>query len=172
MHDLVSTEAIASRIYIVREKKVILDSDLAELYGVPTKRLNEQVRRNIERFPVDLMFRLTKEEYDHLRSQFATSSKGLRHGGRRTLPFVFTEHGAIMAATVLNSKQAVEVGIYVVRAFVQLRGMLVGNEQFTHRLDDLEKRLADHDESFQIVFDAIKQLFTEEEKPKNQIGFI
>ncbi|MDF1579067.1 MAG: ORF6N domain-containing protein [Desulfobulbales bacterium] len=171
MNNLVSTEVIASRIYFVRGKKVILDSDLAELYGVPTKRLNEQVRRNIERFPGDFMFRLTKEEYDHLRSQIATSSDGSGHGGRRTLPLVFTEHGAIMAATVLNSKQAVEVSIFVVRAFVRLREMLVGHKQFAHRLDELEKRLAYHDENFQIVFDAIKQLLAEDEKPKRRIGF-
>lgn len=171
MNNLVSTEAITNQIYFVRGKKVILDSDLSELYGVLTKRLNEQVRRNIDRFPDDFMFRLTKEEYAHLRSQIATSSDLPGHGGRRTLPFVFTEHGAIMAATVLNSKQAVEVSIFVVRAFVQLREILAGHKQFVHRLDELEKRLADHDENFQIVFGAIKRLLTEDENPKRKIGF-
>lgn len=172
MNSLISTKAITNQIYYVRTKKVILDSDLAELYGVPTKRLNEQVRRNAERFPEDFMFRLTKEEFDHLKSQIATSSaEKKRHGGRRTLPFVFTEHGAIMAATVLNSKQAVEVSVFVVRAFVQLREMLAGHKQFSRRLDELEKRLAHHDENFHLVFDAIKQLLMEEEKPKRRIGF-
>lgn len=171
MNNLVSTEVIASRIYFVRGNKVILDSDLAELYGVPTKRLNEQVRRNIERFPDDFMFQLTKEEYGHLKSQIATSSNGTGHGGRRTLPFVFTEHGAIMAATVLNSKQAVEIGIFVVRAFVRLREILASHKDLALRLDELEKRLADHDENFQLVFDAIKRLLTEEEQPKRKIGF-
>lgn len=171
MNDLVSTEAIAGLIHHARGKKVVLDSDLAELYGVSTKRLNEQVRRNSERFPEDFMFRLTKEEYDNLRSQFATSSERPGHGGRRTLPFVFTEHGAIMAATVLNSKQAVEVSVFVVRAFVQLREMLTEHKLFAHRLDVLEKRLAGHDENFQLVFDAIKQLLIEEEKPQRRIGF-
>ena len=172
MGNLVSPETITARIYYVRNKKIILDSDLADLYGVTTKRLNEQVRRNVERFPDDFMFRLTKEEFDHLKAQIATSSEEKkRHGGRRSLPFVFSEHGTIMAATVLNSRQAVEVSVFVVRAFVQLREMLVGHEQFARRLDDLEKRFADHDENFQLVFDAIKQLLTDEDKPKRRIGF-
>lgn len=171
MNNPVSTEIIVNRICFIRGKKVILDSDLGELYGVSTKRLNEQVRRNIERFPDDFMFRLTKVEYDHLKSQFATSSDEPRHGGRRTLPYVFTEHGAIMAATVLNSKQAVEVGIFVVRAFVRLREMLAGHKKFARRLDELEKRLATHDKNFQIVFDAIKRLLIVDDKPKRKIGY-
>lgn len=168
MHKLVSTEAITSRIYFVRGKKVILDSDLAGLYGVPTKRVNEQVRRNIERFPDDFMFRLTKVEHDHLRSQFATSNDGLGHGGRRTLPFVFTEHGAIMAATVLNSKQAVEVSIFVVRAFVKLRQMLVAHKDLEEKIREMESK---YDEQFRVVFEAIRQLLVEDEKPKKKIGF-
>jgi hypothetical protein len=112
----VSTEAIGSRIVDARWKKVILDSDLAELYGAVTKRLNEQMRRNVERFPDDFMFRLTKEEYGYLRSQFAASNEGSGHGGRRTLPCHFIEHGAIMAATALNSKQAVGFRFFVVMA--------------------------------------------------------
>ncbi len=168
MHNLVPAEGIASRIYFVRGKKVILDSDLAGLYGVPTKRLNEQVRRNIERFPGDFMFRLTKEEHDHLRSQFATSSDKAGHGGRRTLPFVFTEHGAIMAATVLNSKQAVEVSIFVVRAFVKLRQMLAAHKDLEKKIEEMESK---YDEQFRVVFEAIRQLLVEDEKPKRKIGF-
>jgi hypothetical protein len=171
MNHIVPVEAIAHKIYLVRGQKIMLDSDLAKLYGVETKRLNEQVRRNKERFPDDFMFRLTNEEYENLKSQIATSNDEAPHGGRRTLPFVFTEHGAIMAATVLNSKQAVDVSILVVRAFVQMREMLAGHKQFAQRLEELEKRLTDHDENFQIVFEAIKQLLAEDEKSKRKIGF-
>ncbi len=170
MKEIIPVETIATRIYHIRGQKVMLDRDLAELYGVATKRLNEQVRRNRERFPEDFMFRLNKEEHDSLGSHFAPS-RIAAHGGRRTLPFVFTEHGAIMAATVLNSKQAVETGIFVVRAFVQLRGMLSGQKQFADRLDKLEKRLTEHDDSFRIVFEAIRKLLEEDEKPKRKIGF-
>src|SRR3989338_4242679 len=113
---IVAVDAIAGRIVTLRGQRVIVDADLAALYGVPTKRLNEQVRRNAERFPGDFMFQLAPEEWEALRSQFATSNEPTR-GGRRYSPFVFTEHGAIMAATVLNSPRAVEVSIYVVRAF-------------------------------------------------------
>src|ERR1700736_328073 len=113
---------VESRILILRGHKVILDSDLAELYGVPVKRLNEQVKRNVERFPADFMFQLSAREHDHLRSQFATSKQA--RGGRRYPPYAFTEHGAIMAATVLNSKRAVEMSVFVVRAFVRLRELL------------------------------------------------
>jgi hypothetical protein len=171
MNELVPVEAVVSKIYVIRGHKVMLDADLANLYGVTTKRLNEQVRRNTERFPADFMFQLTREEFDHLKSQIATSSNGSGHGGRRTLPFAFTEHGAIMAATVLNSKQAVETGIFVVRAFVQLREMLAGQRQLAHRLEELEKRLTEHDENFRLVFEAIRQLLADDEKPKKKIGF-
>jgi len=139
MDELVPVEAIARKIYVIRGHKIMLDSDLADLYGVTTKRLNEQVRRNRDRFPADFMFQLTREENDALRSRIATSSKNPGHGGRRTLPFAFTEHGAIMAATVLKSKRAVDTGIFVVRAFVKLREMLAGQIQFASRLEELEK---------------------------------
>lgn len=171
MNQIIPVEVIAHKIYLVRGQKVMLDSGLAELYGVNTRRLNEQVRRNIERFPEDFMFRLTTGEYASLKSQIATASKSSGHGGRRTLLFVFTEHGAIMAASVLNSKQAVEVSIFVVRAFVRLREMLAGHKYFARRLEELEKHLSEHDENFQIVFEAIKQLLAEDEKPNKKIGF-
>ncbi len=121
--DLVSLETITSNIHLIRGIKVMLDKDLAELYGVATKRFNEQVRRNQARFPSDFMFQLTKDEYDNLRSQIATSSATSGHGGRRHPPLVFTEHGAIMAAAVLNSQRAVETSIYVVRAFGRRLGV-------------------------------------------------
>ena len=125
---------IANRIVEVRGHKVMIDADLAELYGVPTKRLNEQVRRNALRFPPDFMFQLSADELVNLRSQFATSS----WGGRRYAPFAFTEHGALMAATVLNSSRAVEVSLYVVRAFVRLREAIAQHRDLAKRLADLE----------------------------------
>jgi hypothetical protein len=166
--DLIPLEAIASRIYLIRDLKVMLDSDLAELYDVPTRRLNEQVKRNLNRFPKDFMFQLTWEEYENLRSQFATSSNDSSHGGRRHAPLVFTEHGALMAASVLKSKRAVEVSIYVVRAFVQLRQMLATHEDLKRKIEAME---AKYDEQFQVVFEAIRQLLETDAKPKRKIGF-
>ena len=168
MSDLIPVEAIASRIYMIRGVKVMLDSDLAALYDVPTRRLNEQVKRNLNRFPEDFMFQLTREEYENLRSQFATSSNDSGHGGRRYAPFVFTEHGALMAASVLKSRRAVEVSIYVVRAFVQLRQMLATHEDLKRKVEVME---AKYDEQFGIVFEAIRQLLEVDEKPKRKIGF-
>lgn len=164
----VPAESVDSCILFVRGNKVILDADLARLYGVKTKRLNEQVKRNRERFPDDFMFQLKASEKrevvancDHLTN--LKYSKGM--------PYAFTEHGAIMAATVLNSQQAVEVSIFVVRAFVRLREMLGSNKKLAKKLDDLERRLGDHDEKFVVVFDAIKQLLVIDAKPKRKIGF-
>jgi phage regulator Rha-like protein len=136
---------VESRIFVLRGQKVILDNDLAELYGVPVKRLNEQIKRNRERFPQDFMFQLSAEEQQSLRSQNATSKRG----GRRYLPYAFTEHGAIMAATVLNSERAVEMSVFVVRAFVRLREMLSTNQQLSGKIDELERRLDTHDASIQ-----------------------
>jgi len=138
----------------------MLDSDLAELYGTSTKRLNEQVSRNNDRFPIDFMFRLSLEEWDSLRSQNATSKPG--RGGRRVPPFVFTEHGAIMAANVLNSPRAVHASIQVVRAFVRLRDLLTSNKELARRLDALEQK---YDGQFRVVFDAIRKLMTPPPRP-------
>jgi len=149
---LVPVDVIESRILKVRGHKVILDADLAELYGVETKRLNEQVRRNAERFPADFMFQLSDQEVADLRSHFATTRSW---GGRRTHPLAFTEHGAIMAASVLNSERAVEVSILVVRAFVQMRQMIGMVSDLALRLEELEGR---YDENFRVVFDALRQL--------------
>jgi phage regulator Rha-like protein len=146
----------------------MLDTDLSKLYATTTKRLNEQVKRNRDRFPSDFMFQLSKEEWDSLRSQTATSKKG--RGGRRVPPYAFTEHGAIMAANVLNSPRAVEMSVHVVRAFVRLREVIASHQELVKRVDDLEAR---YDEQFKEVFDAIRQLMAPPEaKPKRKIGFV
>jgi len=153
---IVPLERIESRILLIRGHKVMLDSDLAELYGVTTKRLNEQVKRNRQRFPADFMFQLTSDEATNLRSRIATSKQG--RGGRRYRPYAFTEHGAIMAASVLNSHRAIEVSIYVVRAFVKLREMLRTHKELARKLAELEKRIEGHDEEIIVLFEAIRQL--------------
>jgi len=168
-----STKSLAipveSRILILRHQKVILDTDLAELYGVPVKRLNEQVKRNRQRFPADFMFQLSPKEAEDLRSQSATAKP--QRGGRRYLPYAFTEHGAIMAATVLNSERAVEMSVFVVRAFVRLREMLSTNRELAAKLAELEGRLDTQDASIQNLFEAIKELMIPEEPSRRRIGF-
>lgn len=159
---------VESRIFVLRQQKVILDRDLAELYGVPVKRLNEQVKRNRERFPDDFMFQLTKAEEANLQGQ--TSAKPGR-GGRRYAPYAFTEHGAIMAATVLNSERAVEMSVFVVRAFVRLREMLSTNQQLAGKIDELEQRLDTHDASIQELIEAIRELMAPEPATGRRIGF-
>ena len=173
---LVAIEAIASRIVVLRGERVMLDSDLAALYGVTIKRLNEQVKRNLARFPSDFTFQLTREEWGFLRSQFATLEAG-RGQHRKYLPYAFTEHGAIMAAMVLNSPRATEVSVYVVRAFVELRDTLVAHKELAKRLDELESRLerklATHDQAIAGILDAIRQLMTPPEPTKKRrIGFV
>jgi len=144
---------------------MMLDSDLAELYGVETKRLNEQVRRNLNRFPPDFMFQLTAEEWESLRSQFATLKRG-EH--RKYLPFAFTEHGALMLANVLNSERAAQTSVQVVRAFVRLRQMLAANAELARKLEAMENK---YDRQFKVVFDAIRQLMSPPARPKREIGF-
>lgn len=169
---MVPLERVVSRIYLVRGQKAMLDADLAKLYGVTTKRLNEQVKRNIDRFPSDFMFQMNAREYGSLRSQIATTKKQPGRGGRRYLPYVFTEHGAIMAASVLDSERAVQISIYVVRAFVQLREMLSSNKELARTLNELERKLATHDRAISELFEAIRQLMTPPEpKKKRPIGF-
>jgi len=168
-----SVEPIAARILVVRGQRVLLDADLAALYGVSVKRLNEQLRRNLGRFPSDFVFRLTKQEGARLRSQSATSS----WGGRRYAPYAFTEHGALMAATVLNSARAVEVSVYVVRAFVRLRDTLAAHRDLSKRLDELEARLqrkiGAHDRAIGEILDAIRRLMAPPEPPRRRgIGFV
>ena len=164
MTTLVPIELIASKIYLIRGIKVILDRDLAELYGVETKRLKEQVRRNIERFPEDFMFELTKDEIKNLRSQFATSS----WGGARYLPMAFSEHGVLMLSSVLNSERAVQVNIQIMRTFTKLREALLDNKDLGRELEEL-KQLTE--ERFRIVFETLDQLLTVESKPKKKIGY-
>src|SRR6266481_6783103 len=160
---------VEGAIYLIRGQRVMLDSDLAAIYGVTTKRLNEQLRRNRKRFPQDFAFQLTTEEFRNLRSQFATS-KG--RGGRRYFPWVFTEHGAIMLASVLNSDIAVQASVRVVRAFVRLREMVAANAQLAAKLEELERRLDSHDEAIIELFAALKQLLEPSEPTKRrEMGF-
>jgi len=162
-------ERIEQAIYLIRGQRVMLDNDLAKIYGVPTKRLKEQVRRNSDRFPRDFMFPLTLQEIMNLRSQFATSSSGW--GGARYLPMAFTEHGAIMLANVLNSPKAVKASIAVVRAFVRLRETLALHKELAVKLNELERKIAHHDENIRTLFEAIRHLMTPPEKPRRRIGF-
>ena len=170
----VPTDRIAQSILILRGHRVILDSELAALYGVSTKRFNEQVRRNRGRFPADFMFQLTLEELAVLRSQIATL-KGGRGQHRKYLPYAFTEHGAIMAATVLNSPRAVEMSAYVVRAFVHLRDLLSSNRELARRFAELEarldKKLTQHDQAIAAILSAIRQLMNPPQPKRRPIGF-
>jgi hypothetical protein len=161
--------AVQSRILFLRQQRVILDVHLAELYGVTVKRLNQQVTRNGERFPPDFMFQLNAKEHEALRLQIATSKKG--RGGRRYPPYAFTEHGAIMAATVLNSKMAVDMSVFVVRAFVRLREMLATNRRLAAKINELEKRIDGTDDTLVDLFQAIKELMSIKRSPRRKIGF-
>jgi len=154
---------------LIRGQKVMLDADLAELYEVPVKRLNEQVRRNLVRFPSDFMFQLTSEEAKSLRSQFATSKAG--RGGRRYPPYAFTEHGAIMLASVLNSPRAIEASVFVVRAFVRLREFLASHAELARKLTELERKVAGHGSDIQSIIAAIRQLMAPAKGRARQIGF-
>lgn len=166
---IVTVGHVEHSIMLVRGHRVILDSDPAAFYGVETRRLNEQVRRNIERFPDDFACRLTKQEFDNLKSQVATSSG--RWGGRRKLPLVFTEHGALMAASVLNAPKAIEMSILVVRAFVKLRNIIATHSQLGAKLAELEKHLSTHDQQIVVLFDAIRELMAPPVRLKRRIGF-
>ncbi len=165
---IVKPEEIRSKILTIRGVQVILDRDLAELYNVPTRRLNEQVQRNVQRFPNDFMFKLTKAEFLNLKSQFATSSWG--HGGRRKLPYAFTEQGVANLSSVLRSKKAVEVNVKIIRAFVAMRRFFEENNEVFNRMDNLEKKQIGFeiktDERFEKVFDYLRT-----EKPKQGIFF-
>ncbi len=160
-------------IHILRGQKVMLDADLAQLYGVPTKSLNLAVKRNRDRFPADFMFRLTEDEHASLRSQIETS-KG--RGGRRYPPYAFTEHGVVMLANLLNSARAVAVSIEVVRVFVRLRQALAANIDLARQLDELERkvgaRFAEHEKQLRVVFEAVRQLMVEDDDlPARKVGF-
>lgn len=166
--NIIPVEYIQKRIYVIRGQRVMLDRDLAEIYGVSTKRLNEQVKRNKDRFPEDFMFQLTQEEFNNLRSQIATSKRG----GRRYRPYVFTEHGAVMLASVLNTPKAVQMSIFVVRAFVKLREMVLMHKELAEKLQELEKKVVKHDKEIKLLFEAIKQLMFTPKKSVKRIGFV
>jgi len=166
---LVKIGTIQQRILLIRGEKVIIDADVAEAYGVTTKALNQAVRRNAERFPSDFMFRLTKEE----KREVVTNCDHLQNLKFSPVnPCAFTEHGAIMAASVLNSPKAIEVSVFVVRAFVQLREAIAGHKELTRKIAQLERKLGDHDEQIMVLFEAIKQLMDPKPPPKTRrIGF-
>ena len=163
---LIPMDRIERAILLIRGEKVMLDSDLAEIYGVETGALNRAVKRNASRFPNDFMFKLTPKEAESLRCQIGISNKG--RGGRRHLPHAFTKHGALMLANVLNSERAAQTSVLVVRAFVRLRQLLSSNTELARKLESLEKK---YDAQFKVVFDAIRQLMSPPAKPKREIGF-
>ena len=162
-----SPQALAGRIVVIRGQRVLLDGDLAQLYEVETRVFNQAVKRNLKRFPKDFMFQLTADEFENLISQSVTS----RWGGRRKLPLAFTEHGAIMAASVLNSDLAVEMSVYVVRAFVQLRAVLLDHKALADKLAALERRVSHHDNSLAEVIEAIRALMAQPKPAHRPIGF-
>ena len=171
---LVTPESVERAIIVLRGRRVILDSELATLYGVTVSVFNQAVKRNMERFPADFAFQLTREEYESLRSQIVILKAG-RGAHRKYLPYVFTEHGAVMAASILNSPKAVEMSVEVVRAFIRLRQILASNRHLAARVDDLERKMsqsnATHSKNIVSLFDAVRSLMAAPEKPKRQIGF-
>jgi ORF6N domain len=160
---------VESIIHVLRGQRIILDSDLAELYGIPVKHLNQQIKRNARRFPPDFLFQLSPPEYENLRSQIVTSSSG--HGGRRYLPRAFTEHGVVMAANVLNSVRAIKMSIFVVRAFVRMRELFSASQQLMKQLSELEQRIENHDLEIQDLFDTIRELTSPLPGKNGPIGF-
>jgi len=181
--EIVSAEQIALRVRLFRGQKVLLDSDLAALYGVATKVLNQAVKRNRERFPDDFMFQLNTEETRFLRSQFVTLKEGRltnwsqvvtsskKHRGKRYRPYAFTEQGIAMLSSVLNSERAVKINIAIMRAFVQLRQALEANRELGRRFSELEQRVGKHDEEIAAILEAIRQLMAPPEKSRREIGF-
>src|SRR6185369_939506 len=164
---IIADERIINKIYLVRGMKIMLDRDLADLYGIETKQLKRQVKRNIERFPDDFMFQLSKIESDNLRSQFGTSS----WGGERYLPLAFTEQGVAMLSSVLNSKQAIEVNIRITRIFTKMREMLFSNKDILLKLNQLERSIHGHDKDIQIIFEALIFFLMLRQPPRKRIGF-
>lgn len=160
---------IAQRIFIIRGQKVMLDSHLADLYQVNVKRLNEQVKRNVERFPTDFMFQLTNNEVQNLKSQIATSS--FVHGGKRKLPYVFTEHGVAMLSSVLRSPRAVQMNIFIIRAFVKIRELIATNKDLAQKLDEIECKQSEFDGNLAEIYSIVKQLIDEPSPHKGSIGF-
>ncbi len=170
MKELMPSEMIERKIFMIRGQKVMLDSDLAELYHVETKILNKAVKRNEQRFPKDFMLRLTEEEAESLRFQFGTSKSG--RGGRRYLPYVFTEQGVAMLSSVLNNEHAILVNVAIMRAFVKLREVLLTHKELARKLEQLENKMERHDEEISTIFEAIRQLMQVPEPKEKKIGFI
>ncbi|MGN8059618.1 ORF6N domain-containing protein [Pedobacter sp. 22163] len=165
---IIPDNIVVNKIYELRGLKVMLDSDLAALYGVETKRLNEQVGRNPDRFPEDFMFQLTDEEWLNLKSQFATSS----WGGRRKPPFVFTEHGILMLSSVLNSKQAIQVNIQIVRILSRIRQFIIDNGELKLEIEEIKKKLNNHDKNIELVFTYLDKLIDKKIGPRKRIGYM
>lgn len=163
----IADETIASRIYLARKQKVMLDTDLAVLYGIETKQFNQAVKRNVERFPRDFMFRLTAKEFENLRSQFVTSS----HGGRRHLPYAFTEQGVAMLSSILKSEVAVKVNIRIIRIFTRMRALLLSNKDILLKLEKLERKVSSNTDNIQLVFEHLRQLLNPPEQTRRRIGF-
>lgn len=162
-------EVIKQRIFIIRGQKVMIDADLAELYGVATKVFNQAVKRNLERFPEDFMFQLNDDEEENLRSQFVTSS--LDHGGRRYIPYVFTEHGVAMLSSVLNSQRAIQMNIFIIRAFIKMRENLNNYNDLAVKIGEIEVRQIHDHHMLKNVHDVVKHLINPIEKPKKRVGF-
>lgn len=165
---VIPDEAIINKILLIRDKKVMIDKDIASLYGVPTKRLNEQVKRNLKRFPDDFMFQLTQEEKDEVVAN-CDHLKNLKYSPN--LPYVFTEHGAVMLASVLNSDRAIEVNIQIVRIFTKMKEMLLTHKDILLKLEQLENKVSSHDENIQMIFEALKQLLNPPQEPRKRMGF-
>jgi pyrimidine operon attenuation protein/uracil phosphoribosyltransferase len=167
MTNIVSLDSISRRIYFIRGQRVMIDRDLAELYGVETRMLKQAVRRNLKRFPEDFMFILSTQEVSNWRSQFVISNSGDKMG-RRHPPMAFTEQGVVMLSSVLNSDRAIRVNIQIMRTFTRLREMLAGHKYLQKKIEDMEST---YDEQFRVVFEVIKQLLSEDDQPKRKIGF-
>jgi hypothetical protein len=163
----ITDDILLDRIHFIRDQKAMLDRDLAELYGVETKVLNQSVSRNIKRFPEDFMFQLTLKEFENLKSQFVTSS----WGGVRKLPFVFTEQGVAMLSSVLNSERAIQVNIQIMRLYTRMRSLLLNHKDLLLKIEKIESKISSHDEHIKILFDYLKNLLQEEDKPRKQVGF-
>ena len=167
---MIPDELVMNKIYVIRNQKVMIDRDLAELYGVETKRLKEAIRRNISRFPEDFMFELTSAEFESLRSQFASLKTG-RGQHPKYLPFAFTEQGVAMLSSVLNSETAIRVNIQIIRVFTRMREMIMTHKDILVQLEKIERKLSGHDEDIQLIFGYLKQLLTPSERPRQKIGF-
>lgn len=167
--EMISNEVVATKIYFVRGQKVMVDRDLAELYGVETRILKQAVRRNIKRFPKDFMFEMTKEEFEDWRSQIVMSKSDLK--GLRYTPFCFTEHGVLMLSSVLNSDQALAVNIQIMRVFTKMREMLTTNTELLLKMEKMEKKVSNQDKDIKAIFQYLKQFLKQEQKPRKEIGF-